>query len=154
MPDLGAADGPGARVEVQVTGRQHRRPRPGAAAQQRAQPGREHHVGEGLGHVVVSAEIEPVGLVVLAVLGGQDEHRHPVPFGPEPLAYLVAGQAGQHQVEHHGVVLALPGQVQAVHAVMGDVDDEPLGGQAAAHRRGEPPFVFYHEHPHRPSLTH
>jgi hypothetical protein len=34
--------------------------------------------------------------------------------------------------------------VQAVHAVVGDVDDEPLGGQAAAHRGGKPPFVFYH----------
>jgi hypothetical protein len=27
---------------------------------------------------------------------------------------------------------------------VGDVDDEPLGGQAAAHGRGEPLFVFYH----------
>jgi hypothetical protein len=27
---------------------------------------------------------------------------------------------------------------------MGDVDDEPLGGQAAAHGRGQALFVFYH----------
>jgi len=83
-------------------------------------------------------------LVVLAVLGRQDQHRHPVAFGAQPLAHLVAGQAGQHEIEHHGVVPALPGQVQAVHAVVGDVDDEPLRGQAAAHGRGESPFVFYH----------
>ena len=47
-------------------------------------------------------------------------------------------------VAHDGVILALPGQVQAVHAVISDVDDEPLGDQAAAHRGGEPPSVFYH----------
>jgi hypothetical protein len=34
--------------------------------------------------------------------------------------------------------------VQAVHAIVGDVDDEPLGGQATAYGRGEPLFVFYH----------
>jgi hypothetical protein len=44
--------------------------------------------------------------------------------------------------------------VQAVHAVMGDVDDEPLGGQAAAYGRGEPPLIFHHKHPHVPSLAH
>ena len=44
--------------------------------------------------------------------------------------------------------------MQAVHAVVGDVDDEPLRGQAAAHGRGKAPFVFYHEHPHRPSVAH
>jgi hypothetical protein len=27
---------------------------------------------------------------------------------------------------------------------VGDVDDEPLRGQAAAHGRGQAPFVFYH----------
>jgi hypothetical protein len=34
--------------------------------------------------------------------------------------------------------------VQADHAVVGDVDDESLGAQAAADRGSEPPLVFYH----------
>jgi hypothetical protein len=114
----------------------------------RPQPGQQLGHPERLGQVVVGAQVEPVGLVVLAVLGRQDEHRHPVLLGPQPLADLVAGQLGQHQVEDDGVVGAFPGQVQAIGAVEGQVDGEPFGLQAPLHRAGQPPFVFHHEHAH------
>src|SRR5215207_1749555 len=96
--DLGVAPGDLVlgRVEREVAGGQHGRARRGTPAQQRAQPRHQHHVRERLGQVVVSAHVQAVGLVVLAVLGREHEHRHPVAVGPQPLADPVAGQAGQH----------------------------------------------------------
>jgi len=62
------------RIQGQLPDGQHRRPRVRAAAQQRAQPCEQHHERERLGQVVVGAEIEGIGLVVLAVLRGQHQH--------------------------------------------------------------------------------
>ncbi len=101
------------RVERHLADRQHGRPCGRAPAQQRAQPGQQHHVRERLGQVVVGAAVEPVGLVVLAVLGREHQHRHPVLFGPQRPDHLVAGQAGQHHVEDHRVVVAVAGRVRA-----------------------------------------
>src|SRR5580704_5567758 len=96
----------------------------------------------------IRAEVEPVGLVILAVLGGQDEHRHPVLLGPQLRADLVAGQARQHDVEHHAVVAALAGHVQAGDAVAGDIDGEPRSLEAALDRGGQPPLVLNDKHSH------
>jgi hypothetical protein len=41
--------------------------------------------------------------------------------------FFSARNRWQHQVEDHRVVAALPGAVQPVFAVVGDVDGEPLG---------------------------
>src|SRR5579871_588185 len=79
---LAAADLPGPRVQGEVPGAQLDGPRLRAAPEQGPQPGGEHHVGEGLGEVVVRAQVEPVGLVVLPVLRGQDQNRDPVLLGP------------------------------------------------------------------------
>src|SRR5215472_14386714 len=79
---IAAADLPGPGVEGEVPGPQLDGPRLRATAQQRPQPGGEHHVGEGLGEVVVRAQVQPVGLVVLPVLGGQDQDRDPVLLCP------------------------------------------------------------------------
>ena len=147
-------DDAAAGVERQVPGPEHGGPRHGAAPQQRPQPGGQHDVGERLGQVVVGAQVEPVRLVVLAVLGRQDEDRDPVLLGPQPLAHLVAGQPGQHQVEDDRVVGALPGEMEPVVAVEGEIDREALGLQPALHRAREPPFVFHYQHPHGPSLAY
>src|SRR6266508_448761 len=132
--DLGGATAhlaPG-RVEAEVAGLEHRRSLRGAPPQQGAEPGHQHDVGERLGEVVVGADVKALGLVVLAVLGAQHEHRHPVAKPPQALADPVAVELGQHDVEHDGVVAALGGQVQPLFAVVGDVDREPLG-------RADPP---------------
>jgi hypothetical protein len=124
-----------------------------AAPEQRPQPGGQHHVRERLGQVVVGAQIQAVRLVVLPVLGRQDEDRYPVLLGAQLLADPVPGDLGQHQVQHHGVVPALAGGVQAVLPVMGQVDGEALGGQAAPDGGGQPSFVFHDKHPHGPEAT-
>src|SRR5215472_671104 len=111
---LAAAYLPGARVEGEVAGLQLDRPWPGATAQQGAQPRSQHHVGERLGEVVVRAQVEPVRLVVLPVLGRQDEDRHPVLFGPQLTADLVPGDLGQHEIQDQRVVVTFPRQVQAI----------------------------------------
>src|SRR5215471_6442542 len=145
---LAAAHLPGTWVEGQVAGLQLGRPWPGTAPEQGPQPGGQHHVGERLGEVVVRAQVEPVRLVVLPVLGGQDEDRYPVLLGTQLPADLVPGDLGQHEVKDDRVVVALAGHMQAVLAVVGQVHGEAFRLQAPAHRRGQPPLVLYHEHSH------
>ena len=129
---LAAAHGVRGRVEDQVVDGERRRARLHAAAQQRADAGQQHDEGERLGQVVVGAEVEGVGLVVLAVLRGQHEDRHPVLAAAQPLDDPVARQLGQHDVEDHRVVGRLLRQVQAVRAGVREVDGEALGAQARA----------------------
>jgi hypothetical protein len=59
---------------------------------------------EGLGHVVIGAELEPGRLVDLGVLGGQHDHRHIRPLGQDP-AYFGASWPREHEAEQHQVTL-------------------------------------------------
>ena len=127
---------------------EHRRARRRAAADQRAQPRQQHDERERLRQEVVGAGVERLGLVVLAVLGGEDEDRRPHAFVAQRAAHLVAVHAGQEDVEHDGVVRALPGPPQAVGPVVGDVDVEALGGEAVGDRRREQLLVFHHQDAH------
>jgi hypothetical protein len=98
--------------------------------------------------------VERLDLVPLALLGRQHEDRGPDPLAAQSLAQPVAVDAGQHDVQNDHVIGALTGQPQPVGAVQGDVDREPLGDQAVAEPRGQPPLVFHHQHPHlRPFHT-
>jgi hypothetical protein len=78
------------RVEPQRADGQHGGPGIPGAPQQGAQPGEEHDERERLDEVVVGAEVEGVGLVVLAVLGGQHEHGCPDRRCAHPLQHAVA----------------------------------------------------------------
>ena len=138
----------GARVELERADGEHGRPRRRAAPDQRAEPGEEHHERERLRQEVVGAGVERLGLVVLAVLGGEDQDRRPDALVAQRAAHLVAVHPRQQHVEHDGVVGALPGPPQAVVAVVGDVDVEALGGQAVGDRRREQLLVFDHQHAH------
>ncbi|ANZ13603.1 hypothetical protein SNOUR_01415 [Streptomyces noursei ATCC 11455] len=93
-----------------------------AAPDQRTQPGEQHDEGEGFGQVVVCAGVEPIGLVVLAVLGGEHEdgrgHAALAQFRADP----VAVDSRQHHIENDHLVRVLLGQLQAGQAV-GDVLD-------------------------------
>ena len=65
----------------------------GARRSRARSAGEQHDVGERLGQVVVGAAVEPVGLVVLAVLGRQHQHRHPVLLGAQRPDDVVARTA-------------------------------------------------------------
>ncbi len=143
---------PRRRVERQVAGPQHDRPLRGAAAQQRPQPGDEHDERERLGEVVVGADVERVGLVVLAVLGGEHQHRHPAALGAQRLHDPVARLPGQHDVEHDRVVVAGARPGQAVQAVLAEVDGEALRAQPALQGRRERPLVLDHQDAHAGSM--
>ncbi len=136
------------RIEHQVTDREDGRAGSGPAAQQGAQPGEQHDERERLGHVVVGAQIQRVGLVVLAVLGGEHQDRHPVLGFAQRLDDAVARQARQHDVQDHRVVVTLRGRVQPVRTGVGEIDGEAFGAEAALQGRREPKLVFDNEQPH------
>jgi len=140
-------------VERQVPGPQHRRPWHRPPAQQRPQPRRQHDVRERLDQVVVRADVEPVGQVVLPVLGGKEQQRHPVLLGAQLGADGVAGHARQHDVEHDAVVAALTGHMQSADPVKGQVNGEPRRLETAFHRGGEPPLVFNDKDAHGYSVA-
>src|SRR5581483_1202435 len=83
----------GGGVEAQVADVEDRGPFPPAPAQQRPDPGHQHHVGEWFGQEVVGPGVERLDLVELAVLGGEHDDRRPVVRLPERRAHLVAVHA-------------------------------------------------------------
>ena len=122
-----------------------RRPRARPAAGRRrvaagAQPGHEHRERERLRQEVVGAGVERLGLVPLAVLGGEHEDRRPDALRAQRPADLVAVHARQQDVEDDRAVGALPGAPQAVEAVVHDLDVEALGraGRGRPRRPGRP----------------
>ena len=137
------------RVEGEVPRLEHRRAGRRAAADERAQPRDQHEEGERLGEVVVGAEVERVGLVVLAVLGGQHEHRCPDAAGPQPPADLVAVEPGQHDVEDDDVVVVRPVAVNRPSAP--SCTTSTTKPSAARPRRtfsASADLVLHQQHPH------
>ena len=61
---------------------------------------------ERLGHVVVGAEFQADDAVGLLAHRGQHDDRH-VGLGAQPAGEVQPALAGQHQVEHHQVVVAV-----------------------------------------------
>ena len=134
--------GTGGGVELEGTDHEGHRARRGRAPEQRAQPGEQHDEGERLGEVVVGTEVEPVGLVVLAVLGRRQQDRRPDALGPQPPGDLVAAQPGQHHVQDDRVVRDLARHREAAYPVVADVDREAGVHQPALHRRRHPLLVL------------
>ena len=139
----------GAGIEFERADGEHGRPGRRATPDERAQARQEHHERERLGEEVVGAGVERLGLVVLAVLGGEDQDRCPHALVAQGAAHPVAVHPGQEHVEDDGVVRALAGAPEAVGAVVGHVDVEALGDQAVGDRRREQFLVFDHQHAHR-----
>ena len=86
------------------------------AAQHGLDPGREHARAEGLGHVVVGAELETGDDVGFAALGGQHDDRDLLGLGVglELAADLETVDARQHEVEQHEVGQLETGRAQGV----------------------------------------
>ena len=118
----------------------------------RPQPGDEHHEAEGLAEEVVGAELEALGLVVLALLGREQQDRRVDATRPQLAAHGEAVEPRQQHVEHDGRVAAFVRAPQPVGAGVGDVDVEALGAQATGDRRREPGLVLDEEQAHGRSL--
>jgi hypothetical protein len=81
---------------------------------------------EGLGDVVVGAELESGGLVVESVGSGQHEDRRAAAGGDDAFGDLVAGGPGDIAVEDGDVVGVDAQQLQRDVAVTGDVRRDRL----------------------------
>src|SRR6266536_245879 len=114
----------------------------GGPAQQGPDPGDQHRKRERLGEVVVRAGVEGLGLVEVAILGGEHQDRRPVARLTQVGTDLVAVAAGQHDVQQQQVVGALGGQPQPVVNVIGNLDGEPFRLQAAHDGCGDLPVVL------------
>lgn len=97
-----------------------------AAPRQNSQPCDQVHQREGLGQVVVGAQVERGGLVILTVLGGEHQHGRPHVPRAHPLENLVPLEAGQHGVDDHDVVVALCRSPEPVDAVGHRIDLDVL----------------------------
>src|SRR6266851_2349291 len=146
--DAAPEDAAGHGVEAQTPRLQHHRALPGPAPQERSQPGHEDDVGEGLRQVVVGPGVQRLGLVELAVFGGQHEDGGPVALLTQRGADLVPVQTRQHDVEDDRVVGVLPGHPETVGARQGDVGREALGLQTLLEPGGEPLLVVHNQDPH------
>jgi len=93
----------------------------GAPAVERSETEHEFSEFERLREVVVGAELEPGGLVVEPVGGGEHEDRHAAAGGDDASGDLVAGGAGDVAVEDGDVVGVDAQQFQSGVAVTGDV---------------------------------
>ncbi len=134
-----AGDLAGAGVDHEGSGLDAPRARtPGGAPQHRPHPRHELTRGEGLGDVVVGAQIEAHDPVGLLPPGGEHDHRD-LGSRPDPAAQLQAVDARQHHVEHHQLGLGALDQVAGGDAVAGLEGAVPLaaqvGGDDLAHDR-------------------
>ena len=92
-----------------------------ASAVERPQPQDEFPQLERFGEVVVGAELEPGGLVVDPVGGGEHEDRNAAAGGDDAPGDLVAGGSGDVAVEDRQVVGVDAEQLQSGAAVACDV---------------------------------
>src|SRR5699024_3422677 len=142
------ADLLGGRIHHQVTGGEDRGPFGGPTAHQRTQTRLENHERERFDQVVVGAEDERVGLVVLAVLGGEHEHGRPDLTAAHLAHHLVAVAGRHHDVQHHDVVLLAGGHLQPGLAVTGGVHGPAARDEAAPQALPQCRLVVHDQDPH------
>ena len=140
------------RIQPQAGDLSHRRPVVGAPAVERSEPEHELLELERLGEVVVGAELEPGGLVVEPVGGGEHEDRHAAAGGDDAFGDLVAGGPGDVAVEDGDVVGVDAQQLQSGVAVTGDVGRDRLQAQAVADGFRHVGLVLDDQHAHAPML--
>ena len=104
----------------------------GPPAVERLEPEHQFSELEGLREVVVGAELEPGGLVVEPVGGGEHEDRHPAAGGDDSFGDLVTGRSGDVSVEDGDVVGVDAQQLQSAVTVAGDVGRDRFQAQAIA----------------------
>ena len=119
-----------------------------AAPADGAQPRQQLVEGERLHEEVVGAAVEAGDAIGDGVAGGDDDHRRVDAAGAQPPAHLEAVEAGQHQVEHDGVVFLGRRHLHRRHTVLDQVHQMAFLGQAADDEAADLGIVFDDEHAH------
>src|SRR5688572_26145417 len=88
-------------------------------------------------------------LVVRCIPCSQNQNRRVVGLLANPFQQLTTVHTGKHQVEDDQVVVALGHEVPSSLAIIGDIDRETLGSQAARDEIGHFLFIFHQEAVHK-----
>src|SRR5439155_21032867 len=105
-------------------------------------------------HVVVRAAVEPRHPFVDRVLGRQDQHGKLGLAGANIPQDLESRSPGQHQIEHHYVIVDRAGLLPRVGAFVQDVDCVPFLLQAALNEAGDFEIVFDDKDTHQVRPTY
>ena len=116
----------------------HRR---GAPAQDRAQPRQQLARAEGLGEVIVGAELESDDAIGLLAARGEHQDRE-IGSGPHAATHLEAIEIGEHHVEDQGVDPAARGAREPARAVATRRHLETRRAEILGEHRGEALVVF------------
>ena len=108
---------------------------------------------ERLGQIVVRARLQAGDQVGGLTEGGQHQHRHRVALLAEPAAQRQTVDAGQHPIQHDGVIRLLGRHRQAALASVRDIRVEALLAQAGHQQRGHLYIVFNNQHAHGGQLS-
>ena len=92
---------------------------------------------EGLGDVIVGANLQTHHLVRDVISGGQHQHGN-IRFSSQLAADVKALDVGQHEIQHHGVGPALASKTQRLGPIAGSYDAEPIAFQVGT---DDPPDV-------------
>ena len=119
-----------------------------AAPQQRADTGQQFLRFKGLGKIVIRAAVQSMDAVAHVAFGGQHQHRRGDAGFPQLLRHLKAVYAGQHHVQHHQIIDAGHGIVQAADAVIAHVSGIALPVQQLAQGVRQPDLILHDQKAH------
>ncbi|ALE84040.1 hypothetical protein XF36_13545 [Pseudonocardia sp. HH130629-09] len=126
----------------------------GRPSQNGPDAGVQHTTGDRLDDVVVGTGLQTGHDVDVVVTSGQ-HHDRDRPRGTQPPAHLEPVDVGQHQVEHHDVVVTPGDPGQALGAGHGAVDDVSHVGQGDPQTLGDRCVVLDEQGPrHVDIMTH
>ena len=103
---------------------------------------------EGLGDIIVGAEIEAFDLLAPAIARREDQHRHGAPVLAPGLQHRKAVHLRQAEIEDGQIVGFGFAEELAVLAVVGGIDRVAGVGQRAAELLPQVLIVLDHQHPH------
>ena len=135
-------------VDDEVADLQRARAAARDAAHERAQPRKQLAEVEGLGQVVVGADVEAADAVADLSARGEHEDRRPALALAQRAADLEAVAAGEHHVEDDGVVVPHRRLHQRGVAVADDVDGVALVAQPAPDGTRQLRVVLDEQQPH------
>ena len=119
--------------------------RRGSPAQNRPDAGHHLHHAEGLGQIIVRAQVQPHHLVVLRSPGGRDDDRDAGGGGiaPEGFENFNAVHSGQHDIQHNELGLGMAQRVEQSHTVPEALRLEAGRPQGIQHQLPDAVVVLY-----------